>query len=1386
MATVAETQLADQTAAWCRRAEGLGAAPPDWCACLDLVREGILLRRQWDRTDPEAAVRRELLAWLAAAQSVCHEQIAAGFREGEVCDPRLADRVLTRLAQDDAYLAELLEEGTHAPEAVAFAIECFRDDLHWLATQAAILDGHLGVDFLGRILLEQEALRREIDAWADRPDTVVPDEIRQAAARLRVTALTRRIEAIRSQHEVGTWEQWRRTWRSSSHLLMQAGMPAPTEVRPARAGQGERGEQLDPQAYRSLQEHRARAMQGWSETIAGVKADDRCEALRAAAEELGDAGGETLTFLEDLPLDQAARNLEILSEDLAWCMSQMLRHWDRRLRPAWRSLRGLRRRVEGELQERRLGARLEGIFGHRAVMWWERLILVLLLLFVVMLGVEIAVVEELPADSLEVQDTIVVLAWADLGICMVFLTDFLMRLALARRRWFYFWRNWITGLLPSIPFGFISLYAVHATAMAEAGEGFVLLRALRYLRLPRMARWLRIARPAVRMMRLIAFLIRASDRLMRQLAPLTNRNLVLFERAAIRADEPPYRTAMAAVRERFAYRAAEVTGALDHASRIQLVKTRMDDLAAMLSAPISGLVAPPADEESATAREIPLDAVVARLLSATPATISDRVGRRLARSVAQWCRVFDIFAVRGLPVIRDVVAAGRLASPYEATARVANRIGVLLKGVLDRMYWLADLYGTVTAPQLVDSIGEYMVKGSARPAKRLIMFGAAFLAIWYLSTLLPFEALEFLTRKLRKVIGTPLIILGALCLIPLFLGMWFRQIAGEATDFFTRVAEAQFLSATKRLKTRRARRQHAVLSRRVLEPEIALDGRPRGQVSSSPAPAWPSGETEEIHRAVEMLWQDYLDGAPFHSSDTKTTTQLLGNLTLASLCQTRLRLSRARKRQLERLDLANSRFSLRGPYLWFRFISRSLAQQTAKLVVDYNAHALPLDRLQSAEDEVVGRYVRWLLRRTGRTIDGLGLPAAVLRRIRDDRFRASAAAEASGLRAEGFQGNEFTALHFLSSDRGLESDVRRRYGDAVADLMHADRRRNIRRVFRTYPLHRLPREARTVNPLAFYQRHLAGGWILLFPLKLAWWGLRVGALCLRLLWRIVRDVLNPTMAESADEVHDDPYAVAERKIQRMRAPVYLECMRLRAAFDPEYLGVLLPGVSAGRGGESAPPFEEDLARIDAEPALFDEFRQMARQRRRQVLELRRWLKRFALQGTGPRGLRAAALAYTIDFRGMRGTLEATLRLERAFDEVCSPEAGGPPRRIRGLAPRALLTRVRFRRRVGRLFRQSAFQRFPPNDQRLCRRLLYVRRGQLLRDVRRLARRRGADPGIEARSLLESVARDPTTWTRQLVILRAVQTLSVLDLETYRELTAELGEYEEAGAVESEG
>ena len=785
-----------------------------------MVREGILLRRQWDVIERDAPERRRLLALLASAQSLCHLRLAdcrSGHDEGgkgvrcNLCEApsgpfrqivpapfsaewsAVVDLTVDQLAEDDRYLANLLDDHTVAPETAAFAVECFRDDLHWQGTKVAVLDGNEGVDFLGRVLLEEESLRREIDAWDRNASTAsVSQRLRETTEQLRRRVLGRRTETLLAQPEPEDWQGWHRAWRASSWLIRR--------LEPGTNGDGDASQQ----AFDDVTRYRERAKDAWRQCVSKASPKERTAALKHAADEVADDAAESLIFLEDVPLDEAVRTLETLAEDINRCLQAAKQENTPELRGLCRSLRRQKKTIAAELQERRLGRRMERLFGHRAVVALERSILLLLVLFVVMLAVEAPLLDHerthWPGSAM-VEATF---AWIDLGICLVFLAEFSLKWFLAEPRGLYLRRNWITGLLPSIPFGFVA-YAANYLVVAEAAEGFVLLRCLRYLRLPRMARWLRVARPLVRAGRLAAFVLQASDRLVRQLGPLVNRNLVLFERAAIRVEEAPYQATLSALRERFNYRASELVSLLPPSARQNLTEARIEDLHAMLSAEHVGMIVAEGAAKGRGKRELPLESVIARLLVATPAGISDRIGQTTAESVSRWCRAFDVLAVRRLPVARDLVTAGRLSNPYETTAQVANRLGALLRHALDRVYWVADLYGTVTAPQLVDSLGDWMVKGTARPTRRFLMVGLGFLVVSYLASLIPFEPLNELTRSLEKLVGAPLVIVGMLCLIPLLLGLWFRRIAGEASEFHDQVAEAQFFDATRELKRRLAK-----------------------------------------------------------------------------------------------------------------------------------------------------------------------------------------------------------------------------------------------------------------------------------------------------------------------------------------------------------------------------------------------------------------------------------------------------------------------------------------------------------------------------------------------------------------------------------------------------
>ena len=296
-------------------------------------------------------------------------------------------------------------------------------------------------------------------------------------------------------------------------------------------------------------------------------------------------------------------------------------------------------------------------------------------------------------------------------------------------------------------------------------------------------------------------------------------------------------------------------------------------------------------------------------------------------------------------------------------ALAANYLGHLIQRGLDVVYFFADLHGTLSPPVFLDRLGATIVNATRTPAKRLLWLGSAFFFLFVIVNALSFlKPLRGVVDKLQTLMGWPVIILGVICLVFWYLGAWFRKIANQSADFCERVVEAQFATHTKNLKSRRRDQDAQFLAERVIDPELLLR-------ASDDRPIEPAGragdddgerrgrdlfENRELAflRNVRLLYQDYLDGSPLHRSDTKASVQLLGNLALGNLRRSHLGHLLRESRTIDRLDLSRSGGLFGGPYLWFNYITRLLVQETALLILDYNRHAVPLDRLACSPDAV--------------------------------------------------------------------------------------------------------------------------------------------------------------------------------------------------------------------------------------------------------------------------------------------------------------------------------------------------------------------------------------------------------------------------------------------------
>jgi hypothetical protein len=1028
--------------------------------------------------------------------------------------------------------------------------------------------------------------------------------------------------------------------------------------------------------------------------------------------ELLDRADIALSSLDTAPA-RAAELAELVADDIAWHRDEV----ERESGPRRRALGRRVRRLRGEAQERALEASLEARFGRRNVLRFGRLILVLTVLVLALLAVETLV--ELPPR---------VLLWfavADTAACLVFLWEIAVKLLHVRGRGRWTLRHLFVDVLPSIPF---SLLLLHPTTLDAVRLG----RAFRILR--------PLLRPFLRMGRAFAFLSRGIDRLVRGHAEPLNRDIILYptreERARLARRDGAAAGAprlLGRVQERWLQLLAAAGGAAEEVAAARL--------AALEQARGRGdLRRPAAPSAAAAPRDLIADDLLSRLERLAPEDAEASLGPELLARVARVTRMLSFPPLRWFPVIRRYVPRLAEETPdAPAVAAAARSAAAELRRLHGRWLWFSDLHGTITPAQFVDRVGTAMMKVSFRPAYRLVLFAflvAVFRGILKVSGI---AWLEHLSEALLRFVG----VLGAICIALLALGWWLRRIAGEATAFFEQAARAQYLALTETFKGRMLERDAAILDRRVLAPERALRGGEGGpgdfvdRVRQWLVAGPPGGGRFDVAERVVLLYRDGLDGAPFTDSDTRTTSQLLGNPALRNLRSMSRRLGARDRKLLLRLDLERPTALFGGPYFWFRLMCRAVAHGVARLVVDYNRHALPLAQVASATDEERTRHAGWL-----RAEEVAPIPSDLVR----------------------YATTRFTALHFLDDDEHRDAEVAVHFGPEVLERLRRDRRLLFRRVFGTYPAHRLARDDRVLNPYRLYQSRFAGGRALLLPLFLAWGALRRVGDLFAWLFRCVRELKGPSVAVDVEAAEGADFAAALRKIRRMRGPVAEAALRLRVRLDPEYLGVLLPGT--GETGLEGQDARADLRFLEADVTLEEE---VETERERAARDMRRLaaLVREGLLGerTTREHLRAAACAYHADLDGVRSLLSA----REILRETCADAAREP------LLPPVANLRLRA------LFRRY-WEAHGEGDRRARRaawRAVAHDAGGAQGALRAWAQR-GDGARAEGRRILADLVRHPERTTEMLVTLRTVQTLSLLDMLLYREHVFRVGRYAESG------
>ena len=1099
---------------------------------------------------------------------------------------------------------------------------------------------------------------------------------------------------------------------------------------------------MDPAALFDLAELRAEARLLGLEDIAARAAmarDQRILAFDTISERLRFVAGERWVELSTEEEDWTLRQKVTLLDDLAEVYSQLAR------RTGDRALRRLARRARNASVDRELQLRMERVLTPTGVTVLESVSLLALLGVFVLLAIQI-----LHGDKPWIP-------YADLGISLFFIVEFTFKLALAKDRTSWFLRNAATDLLPALP---AALFFVDVPGGEVAGSA----RILRFLRIVWIARYVRAMRPLVSVIRLFLFMIRGIDTVVRRFSRILNRDFVFFERVVLPLPQD-LRVDETALAFRALRREHVLLAELPVAVSGPVLQSRAEALARRLETHGAGTGPDRRQHVFASTRDIPVEHAIEYLWRLQPSELGTYIPQRDIQALDRIVRILNSRPVCWLPMIRAVRSPREFDTPEERVVDFGRRVALLLERWRDRALHFADLHGIVTGPQVLDRVASALVKASQRPAVRLLLFGGLFAFVRML-----LGADSSLGGFLARFVATPLVILGGACLVLLALGRWLKALAGEAADAFRLTSEVHFLNLTELVKFRHESEDLCFLAARVYRKEIE-PWRAAGKIAAiiqvqrtgreTAAPLVIDLGLEARLQRTALLYLDFLDGAPLHESDVQTTEQLLANLSLQNVRTAWLGATRRDRKRLRSLSLVDGSL-LRGPYLWFRFVTESIAVETAKLVTEWNRNCLTRERRRraSATDRVA--FASWLRQR--RALDAGRL----------DRTAPPASSEV-------FQTTEFHALDFLSIDPLRRRHLERRFGRGVVRLLRRDRECMIREIFGTRPLHELPRSRRTVNFLRFWEARLSRGRVLFAPLyflRVALSGIRSAV---ARLVRIVREILAPESAARTRERGRAPFSVALRKIKRMKVPGLLEAMRLRSAVDPAYVGAP-EGWSDGAAFDERSELERDMDFLQLRERDREQLRDLASGVRTRVEELHGLLKRGVIEiepgddDTRAQVELAATVLFVVDRDDTRTLVRAQEWFERTLPEMESRDTRLPLRFVR--------------RGLGWMFR--GFGRHPVDrwlEAHLPGRCV-SRRGR--GNFKRLwqagdpaARRsidawRRLDPGVlpaaAARDRLLNRFAEHDEIVRDICALRAVQSLAVLDVRNYRELVFDLGEY----------
>ncbi|MEZ6036664.1 MAG: hypothetical protein R3F29_04235 [Planctomycetota bacterium] len=1079
-----------------------------------------------------------------------------------------------------------------------------------------------------------------------------------------------------------------------------------------------------------------------------VDAIERGFAGLQASADLGNEAGERFaaltTAVEDYPIEHQILLLRRSGEVMA------------RLGGATGSkrCRRLGRRLLRAADDRELARRMERRLGRRGVAVLETTNFVLLLLVLATLVIEAAVVLT-PAQKH-------VFLWIDAVACLFFIADFAFELVLHPSRLSWFARNALTDLVPAIP---SVIFLLPSVPGGDAADTLLALRLVRLLRVTWAARYVQAIRPLLRAARLLLFLVRGLDGLVARFGQLLNREFVFVPAAAevVRSVEQEDRRDLVFESLR---REHELVALLPQEQRTAALHERIaaarGAMAVLSSTAFSGR------SMAAELRDVPIGEAIEFLWGLRVQDLGRWLGKDDITALDRVVKVLSVVPVRWLPLIRRVAVYPLPASPEERIVALAHRTADWLESWHGRMLFLADLHGIVTGPQILDRVATAMVKATQRPAVRLILFGSLFLLFDQLIRT------EWISAFLNKIVGMPLVVLGGICLVFLLLGHWLKRLAGQASENYRLTSEAHFISQLERVQAMYEQEDLDFLTTRAFgDGESRRHARAllQGQLTSArtgvPAAAddVPHDVCLDANR-IALLYLHFLDGAPLHISDVKTTEQLLANQSLENLRTEFLAIDGRERKRLRKLKLDDgSLFS--GPYLWFRFITESIAVEAAKRISGYNSFCIPLAERAAAGADAVAEMQAWLQRR------------------RDPRGGRTPKDQRAATSLDSYPTTEFTALDFLGGDPERDRHLAAVFGEEVLEVVRFDRRTMVREIFGTRPVNHLPKQDRSFNPLRFYEQRLSHGRILLAPVLVAWRFVRSIGWLVAKVRQIVREVLDPDLAMQRREIGEAPFAVALRKIHRMKAPGLLEAVRLRLQLDPVY-----SGAPAGWTREAAPvelsELERDLRFLHLREREAVQLRDRAAEVQRHIAALHAaigWLPPLfdERHGEPERATRRAGeLAVSCAWIADRGHARTLLFAERWRSEVLPQLLAQGERRAWPVRCCGAVGRLLFGHPVDQWLLRHGGDLPPTAAPVLRAAYAYDRDGT--RAVIDAWRELPAEtsPTSHALAILRRTYAQGPAVRRDLMALRTVQSLAVLDIRNYRDLVFRIGDYERDG------